>query len=156
MKKGLKNIFIFGFLILIVDQIVKIVISNKMILNQTYVVIKNFFSISLVHNTGAAFSILNDSTIILIIIGVFALIGLIFYIKKIESIDNIDIFAYSLLIGGIVGNLIDRIIYGYVIDYLSFKFGSYYFPIFNFADICIVISVLIIIIKMIKEDLWKS
>ena len=155
MKKGLKDVLFFGILFVIIDQIVKIVISNKMILNQTYIVIKDFFSISLVHNKGAAFSILSDNTILLIVIGLFALVGLIFYIKKLETMDDIDVFAYSLLIGGIVGNLIDRIVHGYVIDFLSFKFGDYYFPIFNFADICIVISVLIILIKMIKEDLWK-
>ena len=155
MKKGLKDVLFFGSLFVIIDQVVKIVISNKMVLNQTYIVIKDFFSISLVHNTGAAFSILSDSKILLIVIGIFALIGLIFYIKKLDILDDIDIFAYSLLIGGITGNLIDRIIHGYVIDFFSFKFGSYYFPIFNFADICIVISVLIIFIKMIKEDLWK-
>ncbi|MBQ2946220.1 MAG: signal peptidase II [Bacilli bacterium] len=155
MKKGLKDVLFFGILFAIIDQVVKIVISDKMILNQTYIVIKDFFSISLVHNTGAAFSIFSDSIILLIAIGLFVLIGLIFYIKKLEIMDNIDTFAYSLLIGGITGNLIDRIVHGYVIDYLSFKFGSYYFPIFNFADICIVISVLIILVKMIKEDLWK-
>lgn len=155
MKKGLKDVLFFGILFVIIDQIVKIVISNKMILNQTYIVIKDFFSISLVHNTGAAFSILNDNTILLVVIGLLALVGLIFYIKKLETMDDIDVFAYSLLIGGIVGNLIDRIVHGYVIDFLSFKFGAFYFPIFNFADICIVISVLIILIKMIKEDLWK-
>lgn len=155
MKKSLKDVLFFGSLFVIIDQIVKIVISNKMILNQTYIVIKDFFSISLVHNTGAAFSILNDSRVLLIVIGLLALIGLIFYIKKLEIMDDIDVFAYSLLLGGIVGNLIDRIVHGYVIDYLSFKFGNYYFPIFNFADICIVISVLIILVKMIKEDLWK-
>ena len=88
-------------------------------------------------------------------IGVAALVGLIIYIKKLEVIDDIDIFTYSLLMGGIVGNLIDRIVYGYVIDYLSFKFGSYYFPIFNFADICIVVSVIIMLLRMIKEDLWR-
>ncbi len=155
MKKGLKDVLFFGVIFVVIDQIVKIAISNKMILNQTYIVIKDFFSISLVHNTGAAFSILSDNRILLIVIGLLALIGLIFYIKNLEVIDDIDIFSYSLLLGGLVGNLIDRIIHGYVIDYLSFKFGSYYFPIFNFADIYIVIAILIILIRMIKEDLWK-
>ena len=75
--------------------------------------------------------------------------------KKLDVIDDIDTFVYALLIGGIAGNLIDRIIYGYVIDYLSFNFGSYYFPIFNFADICIVLAALIILIRTIKESLWK-
>lgn len=155
MKKSFKDILFFGVIFALIDQIVKIVISNKMILNQTYIVIKDFFSISFVHNKGAAFSILSDSRILLIVIGLLALIGLIFYIKKIEIIDDIDIFVYSLLLGGLVGNLIDRIVHGYVVDYLSFKFGSYYFPIFNFADICIVVAILIIMLRMIKEDLWK-
>ena len=92
---------------------------------------------------------------LLSLIGIAALIGLIIYIIKLEVIDDIDIFVYSLLIGGITGNLIDRIVHGYVIDYLSFSFGSYYFPIFNFADICIVIAILIMLFRMIKEDLWK-
>jgi len=155
MKKGLKDILIFAIIFVIVDQFVKIVISDRMILNQTYIIIKDFFSITLVHNTGAAFSIFSGSKILLIAIGFFALIGLIFYIKKQEVIDDMDIFIYSLLMGGITGNLIDRIVHGYVIDFLSFKFGSYYFPIFNFADICIVISILIVVFRMLKEDLWK-
>lgn len=155
MKKGLKDILFFGIIFTIIDQVVKIVLSSKIIVNQTYVVIKDFFSITLVHNKGAAFSILTGSKILLILIGVAALVGLIIYIKKLEVIDDIDIFTYSLLMGGIVGNLIDRIVYGYVIDYLSFKFGSYYFPIFNFADICIVVSVIIMLLRMIKEDLWR-
>lgn len=155
MKKGIKDILFFGIIFTIIDQIVKIILSNRMIVNQSFIVIKDFFSITLVHNTGAAFSILSGSKILLILIGVAALMGLILYIRKLEVVDDIDIFVYSLLIGGIVGNLIDRIVHGYVIDYLSFNFGSYFFPIFNFADICIVVAILIILIRMIKEDLWR-
>ena len=155
MKKNIKDIYVFGVIFVIIDQVLKIILSNKMIVNQTFIIIKNFFSIRLVHNTGAAFSILMGNRFLLIFIGVAALIGLTFYIKKINIIDDIDAFMYSLLIGGILGNLIDRIIYGYVIDYLSFNFGSYYFPIFNFADICIVLAALIILIRTIKESLWK-
>lgn len=155
MKKELKDILFFGIIFTIIDQVVKIVLSNKMIVNQTFIVVRNFFSITLVHNTGAAFSILTGSRVLLIIIGLAALIGLILYIKRIEKVNDLDIFVYSLLIGGIVGNLVDRIVHGYVIDYLSFKFGNYFFPIFNFADICIVVAILIILIRMIREDLWK-
>ena len=62
----------------------------------------------------------------------------------------------SMLYGGIIGNFIDRIIYGYVIDYLEFIIINYNYPIFNFADICIVISVIGIVIKSIWEDVCKS
>ena len=155
MKKGIKDILFFSIVFVVIDQIIKAVISSKMILNQTFVITKNFFSITLVHNTGAAFSILENNTFLLAIIGITAVIGLILYIRKLEIIEDIEIFTYALLIGGIVGNLIDRIVHGYVIDYLSFKFGSYYFPIFNFADVCIVLAVIIYLIQIIKVDVWK-
>ena len=155
MNKAIKNIYVFGIIFVIIDQMIKIILSNRMIINQTFIIIKNFFSIRLVYNTGAAFSILMGSRFLLIFIGIVALIGLILYIKKLDKIDEIDCFVYSLLLGGIIGNLIDRVVYGYVIDYLSFNFGSYYFPIFNFADICIVLAALIILVRTIKEGLWK-
>ena len=126
-----------------------------MILNQSIILIKNLFSITLTHNTGAAFSIFSGDKYLLISVAIVALIFLIIYVKKLAVIDDLDVFMYSLLFGGIIGNLIDRIIHGYVIDYLSFNFGSYYFPIFNFADMCIVISIIILLLRTIKEDLWK-
>ena len=66
-----------------------------------------------------------------------------------------DLFIYSLFIAGVLGNLVDRLVYGYVIDYLSFNFGNFFFPIFNFADIYIVLSVIMYMIRVIKGDLWK-
>lgn len=155
MNKNLKSILFFGLLFALVDQVVKMLISSRMIVNQSFIIIRNLFSITLVHNKGAAFSILSGSRVLLIVIALVALIGFILYINKLEIVDDVDIFVYSLLFGGIVGNLIDRIIHGYVIDYLSFNFGKFYFPIFNFADVCIVLGILIILFRMIKEDLWK-
>lgn len=155
MKNGLKNICFFSLIFIFVDQIIKIVLSNNLVVNQNVILIKDFFSITLVHNSGAAFSILSGSRYLLIFIAIMAIIGLFFYIKKLDVINDIDVFIYSLLIGGIIGNLIDRIVYGYVIDYLSINFGKYYFPIFNFADICIVVSILLMLFQTIKGDLWK-
>ena len=153
MNKKINKVLIFGFLFCAIDQIIKIFLSNVLGLNESIIVIKNFFNITLVHNTGAAFSILSGNSIFLILISIIALIFIFYYIKK---DDNINIFTYSLLIGGIIGNLIDRIIYNYVIDYVSIIFGNYYFPIFNFADMCIVISIILIIINMLMEELWKK
>lgn len=155
MKKNLKSVYFFGIIFLIVDQTLKILVEQKMILNQTIVVIKNFFSITLVHNLGAAFSIFIGSRIFLILVGIIALILISLYIRKIEEFNDYDVFTYSLLLGGILGNLLDRIIHGYVIDYLNFNIFNYNFPIFNFADVCIVVSVILIFIKAIREDVWK-
>ena len=155
MKKGLKDIIGLSIIFLIIDQIVKIILSNRMIVGQTIIIVRNFLSITLIHNTGAAFSILAGNRYLFIFIGILVVGGLIFYIKNLDFIDNFDVFIYSLLTAGILGNLIDRLVYGYVIDYLSFNFGNYFFPIFNFADICIVVSIILYIARMIKGDLWK-
>ena len=155
MKNNLKSVYFFGIIFFVVDQAIKIFLSNNVELNQSIPIIKNFFSITLVHNTGAAFSIFTGNTIFLILIGVICVIAISLYIKKMENLSDLDMYIYSLLIGGVLGNLIDRIVHGYVIDYLSFNFCGYYFPIFNFADICIVVSIGLIIINTIREDLWK-
>ena len=155
MREKLKGILFFSIVFVILDQAIKIFLNSKMVLNQTNILIENLLSITLTHNTGAAFSIFSGSRYLLIGIGIVVVIGLIFYVKNLEVIDDLDVFIYSLLFGGIIGNIIDRIVYGYVIDYLSFNFGSYYFPIFNFADMFIVISIVFIIFRTVKDNLWK-
>lgn len=155
MKSKLKFVYILGIFFLLIDQLIKFFISSKMFLNQNFVLIKNLLSLNLVHNEGAAFSILTGSRLLLIVVGILAVVLISFYIVKSDEINDRDILSYSLLLGGIVGNLIDRIVHGYVIDYISFNFFGYYFPVFNFADICIVLSIIIIVINIIKESLWK-
>lgn len=156
MKKGISSVIVFSIIFLVVDQVIKLFLDGHMILNQSNILIKNLLNITLVYNTGAAFSIFMGSRIFLILIGVLSVLGILFYVYKIGLETDSDVFIFSLLLGGILGNLIDRIVHGYVIDYLSFNIGSYYFPVFNFADVCIVFSIILIIIKNLKEDVWKS
>ena len=152
----MKKLSIYTTVFIVLDQIIKIFISKFMNLHESINIIKNFFSITLVHNTGAAFSILTNNVSLLIGISLISLILIYYYLLKDNKLIKIDYIIYSLLIGGIIGNLIDRIIHGYVIDYLSFKIFNYYFPIFNLADIGIVISVILIIFKSIKEEVCKK
>lgn len=152
----MKKILIYTTIFIILDQIIKIFISKFMNLHESINIIKNFFSITLVHNTGAAFSILTNNVPLLIGISLISLVLIYYYLLKDNKLIKIDYVIYCLLIGGITGNLIDRIIHGYVIDYLSFKIFNYYFPIFNLADIGIVISVVLIIFKGIKEEVCKK
>ena len=133
----------------------KIYLSSKVLFQKPFVIVPNFFSIDLVHNTGGAFSILSGNRWLFIVIGILVVVIISFFIKKIEYLNYKYTMIFALLIGGILGNLIDRIFRGYVIDYLSFKIMGYNFPIFNFADVCIVISIIIILITNIGEDLWK-
>ncbi len=156
MNKKLKHVCFFVIIFLVIDQAIKFYLSSKMIVNQTNILIKNVLNITYVHNTGAAFSLFSGHTWVLIIIGVLALVGLTFYVGKMEHITDFDVFTYSLLLGGVAGNLLDRIIHGYVIDYISLNIFGYHFPIFNFADICIVGSVVLIFASALKGDLWKE
>ena len=147
----MKKILFISFIALIIDQFIKITISTKMLVHDSITIISNFFNITFVKNYGAAYSIFYGNTIFLILISIISLFLIYFFLIKNKELKKIDIFSYGILIGGILGNLIDRVIHGYVIDFLDFKIFGYDFPVFNIADICIVISVFLIIIFS-KDD----
>lgn len=148
----MKKILPISLLFVVIDQIVKILVISKLALQQSITIINNFFNITYVRNTGAAWSILSGNVLLLIIISVLALVAIYYYLIKDKELNKIDIVSYSMLIGGIIGNLIDRIVHGYVIDYLDFKIFNYNFPIFNVADTLIVISIIIIGISLIVGE----
>lgn len=147
-----KKYLILTFIFFIVDLVSKQVLSKVLELGKSIKVIKNFFYITLCHNDGAAFSILRDKQILLIIITVIALFFIYKYMNK-QDLSKYDSFAFSMITGGILGNLLDRIIYNYVIDFIDFKIFGYDFPVFNFADCFIVIGVFLLLIKSIKESI---
>lgn len=146
-----QDIYKITAIVLMLDQFIKIIINHNMKLNTHIDIIPNFFSIFYVRNTGAAFSILEDSTILLVIISVVFVVILDRFIKKEEHFTKLGIISLGMIMGGIFGNLIDRIIYHSVIDYLSFTVLKYNFPIFNLADIGITVGVAIYILSMILE-----
>lgn len=148
----MKKILPISLLFVVIDQIVKILVISKLALQQSITIINNFFNITYVRNTGAAWSILSGNVLLLIMISVLALVAIYYYLIKDKELNKIDIVSYSILIGGIIGNLIDRIVHGYVIDYLDFKIFNYNFPIFNVADTLIVISIIIIGISLIVGE----
>lgn len=148
----MKKILPISLLLVVIDQIVKILVISKMTLQQSIIVINNFFNITYVRNTGAAWSILSGNVLLLIMISVVALVVIYYYLIKDKELNKIDVVSYSMLIGGIIGNLIDRVVHGYVIDYLDFKIFNYNFPIFNVADTLIVISIIIIGISLIVGE----
>lgn len=140
------------FSILCIDQIIKIIVINYLSLNISTPVISNFFSLTYVQNEGAAFSTFLGGRIFLILVSLFSLFFIYYYFIKNQKMTKFKIFLNSLLIGGVLGNMIDRIFRGYVVDYLDFSLLEYHFPIFNFADICIVISCFILLYLTLKED----
>ena len=146
------KIYYITCLVLLLDQIVKIIVNNCMSLYDEIKLIPNFFSIYYVKNTGAAFSILEGNTTFLIILTIIFILIVHRYIKNEKEMTKLSSISFGLLLGGMFGNLIDRIIHSGVIDYLSFELFGYGFPVFNIADILVCIGCFIYIIYLIKED----
>ena len=148
----MKKMFLLSIVCLIIDQLFKYIVVSIFELYHGIVVIPNFFSLLYVRNTGAAWSILEGNRLLLILLSIFILMIIYFLFIKNKELKNIEIICYGVLIGGILGNLCDRIIRGYVVDYLKFDIFNYHFPIFNFADICIVLSVICMFILLVRGD----
>lgn len=115
-------------------------------------IIKNFFRITFVTNNGGAWSILSGNIIFLIIFSLLALVAIYIFMIKDKKTSKLELISYGFLFGGIIGNLIDRIFRKSVIDYLDFNFGNYNFPVFNFADIAIVCSVILLVVIHWKDE----
>lgn len=137
----MKKMYIISFLVILVDRITKILVEN--FLDKELSVIKNIFYFTYVKNDGAAFSILGSQRLLLVILSVLALFFIIYYVTKKDK----NGIGYFFLIGGIIGNLIDRIFLGYVIDFI----GIYTFPIFNIADIFIVLGAILVLFEKEKK-----
>lgn len=152
----MKKIFLYSLIWLCFDQIVKMLVNTSLGLGESMTIIPSFLNFTYVRNTGAAWSILEGNRIFLIIVSIIAIALVYFFMIKDKKIEKIEEIGYGILLGGIVGNLIDRTIFGYVIDFLHFTFGNYQFPVFNIADIGIVIGTFIIVFIMVKEDFYGN
>jgi signal peptidase II len=151
-----KKTYIIAFFFFLTDLISKQLIMHFLILNKSIKVITNFFYLTYCHNDGAAWSILKDQRIMLLILTVLVLFIIHKFLNK-EKTDTMENIVYGMIIGGILGNFYDRLVYGYVIDFLDFKIFGYNYPVFNFADIFIVVGIItMIIISIRKEHVCKK
>ena len=146
-----KKVCLLGIIVILLDQITKIIGSSLLSLGDSIKVIKNFFYITYVHNYGGAWSIMSNKVMLLVIITFVIIYILIKYMDKFKVNKN-NVVAFGLLFGGILGNLIDRICFGYVKDFFDFKIFGYDFPVFNIADIAIVFGVILMIIAIIRGE----
>lgn len=149
MKKQKWLILSGSLLFFSLDLIIKLIVKSQLVTE--VIVIPHFFSLQYVKNTGGAFSLFSDYTILLVVLAVFLFFYLYQEISKPLS-SKVQKMGYLLIIGGLFGNLWDRIFYGYVVDYLSFTIASYAFPIFNLADIGIVIGCFLVLIMMLRGE----
>jgi signal peptidase II len=133
-------------IILAVDQLTKFIVSQALNVNETIPLAKGIFDITLVHNKGAAFGILKNQTYLFIGASLVA-ISLIYSSLRKSVNDKYQIFSLSLILGGAVGNLIDRLRLGYVIDF----FNLYWWPVFNVADSAITVGGILLAYSIIKR-----
>ncbi len=154
MNKKYLIILIITLPVILLDQLTKFYIQKSMKLHQSIKVIDGFFDITYVLNKGAAFSFLADKpegfTIpFFVIVSVIAIgiIGFLFY--KTEKNDYISLIAFALLLGGSIGNLIDRLRHGAVTDFLDFYIKQYHWPAFNVADSAITTGISLFLFSLI-------
>lgn len=145
-----KKVFLWAVIIVMIDQLVKLLIINTLKLNESIEIMKNFIYITYVQNEGAAWNIFYGNRWFLILFSFVAIFVVIKYFLLDSNITKSELIGYSLILGGITGNLIDRIVHGYIIDYIDTYIFEYNFPVFNIADSCIVIGVIIVIWTLYK------
>ena len=153
MKKS--NIILSIVLVIVllgIDLLLKYLVSTYL---TTVNIIDNFFSLTYVLNDGAAFSLFASRTYLLILIAIICLFFIIYELKN-NLDDRVLSIGYSLALAGLLGNFLDRLIDGYIIDYLSFKIFTLNFPVFNLADVLIVVGIIIVIIKEILKERGKK
>ncbi len=143
--------YILALFIIIVDQLTKWLVVKYMELGENITIIENFLYLSSHRNRGAAWGILEGQMYFFYIITVAVVIGLIVYIQKLPKDQKWMKLALSLMLGGAIGNFIDRLLHQEVIDFINTFIFSYDFPIFNVADSTLVIGVGIILVLTLLE-----
>lgn len=136
--------YLTAILILIVDQWTKWLVVKNMKLAETIPVIDGFFFITSHRNRGAAFGILQEQQWLFISITFVVIAIILYYLWQLKNERPWTSISFALILGGAIGNLIDRIRTGEVVDFFHFQFGSYQYPIFNVADSAIVVGVAIL------------
>ena len=142
--------------ILIIDQVTKRIIATTMNIGDSYEVIPNFLNITSHRNNGAAWGILSGKMTFFFIITIIILIALVYFFIKDAQYNLFMQVAISLLFAGALGNFIDRILTGEVVDFIDTNIFGYDFPIFNIADSSLTIGVILIIIALLKDTSNKK
>ena len=145
----MRKILIFLLLVLL-DILSKYIVFNYIDLYQ-FIKITYFFDITHIHNFGVSFGLFAGTipSLVLIFIGLFVTVFVIYL--YINSSDNLERWGLFIIICGAIGNIVDRFINGYVIDFLYLHINQYYWPAFNFADIYISLGIMMIIVNMVKK-----
>jgi signal peptidase II len=143
--------------ILVLDRWSKATIQSRFDLNESASVIDGFFNITYVQNTGVAFGIFSSisspaKSLLLSVFTAFAAVIVIVYSARTPVRNRLLQVALALILGGAIGNLYDRLAFGYVVDFLEFYVSSYHWPSFNVADSAITVGVFLLALEIIRNE----
>jgi signal peptidase II len=139
---------------LLLDQLTKALVITHFPRDASVSIIPGFFDLYHAHNLGAAFGILKGNPIgFFLVVSALAVGFIVYYFVRIERHHLLLATSLSLILGGALGNMLDRIRHGFVVDFLRFYLGDYSWPTFNMADVTIVVGVFVFAVDMIRTDM---
>lgn len=139
----------------LLDQLSKLYIDRSFDLYESVTVFENFFHITYIRNRGAAFGILSDNALRLpffMVVSLIAIIGIVWYLRHLRKDQTLSVLALGMILSGAIGNLIDRVRLGEVIDFIDVHWYSYHWPAFNVADSAICVGVGLLMIETWREE----
>lgn len=148
--------YIVALVLIILDQWTKWLVVKNMGLYEQIPIIENFFSITSHRNEGAAWGILQGQMTFFYIITIVVIIGIIYFMQKYAHESKLLAVALGFILGGAIGNFIDRLFRKEVVDFLDFIIINYNFPIFNVADSALTVGVILFIITTIMDESKKG
>lgn len=144
---GLRWLWLAG-LVLLLDQITKVMVMDSLVAYQDVIPLTGFFNLVHVHNTGAAFSLFADQAgwqrAFFVVLASVAAVVIVYLLRRTRG-QPLFCGSLALILGGAVGNLVDRVLYGHVIDFLDFYVGAWHWPAFNVADSAITVGAALLI-----------
>lgn len=154
-KNTLRNWLWIVLLVVVLDQVTKILANTLLAYHQPLAVLP-LFNLTLVYNTGAAFSFLSDAGgwqrwFFMMLSGVVSIV-LIIWLQKLKSHQRLQIISIAMILGGAIGNLIDRSLYGHVIDFIDVYYASHHWPAFNVADSAISVGTFSLIVDSFRHQ----
>lgn len=141
------SVLVYATFFFIIDRITKLMIVNNSHL-MPITIIDKFFSITYVKNPGVAFGWFPDWRLPPILMALAMILIITYYSLKLPEEERITRWALALLVGGAIGNLYDRVVYGFVVDFFLFHFGAFDFPVFNIADVIIDLGVFMLFVDI--------
>ncbi len=157
MKRKYWVLLIFCLGILLLDQWTKSMVVQKLPLYQRVEVIQGFFNLTHVRNAGGAFGIFGGQksgigSLLFVIVSLVAIVAIILFFIRIKESERTLALSFSLVLSGALGNLIDRLRYGEVVDFLDFHLSDYHWPAFNVADSAICIGIGLLALELLRRD----